>query len=284
MKKIILGALLMSYSMNAQLSEGFEDIIALSGWSFVNVSTLPPFEGNGWFQGNDEVFPAYDGEATSYLGTNFNASGCCTISNWAILPVLTLSNGDTVSFYTRTIEDSQYPDRLEIRMSTQGAASQAPFDEEDVGSYVHLLDWINPNLEIGGYPEEWELQSAQVSGLSGPTDIRIALRYYVTDGGLEGSNSNYIGIDQVRVRSQLGVEDEEYYGFKYSLASNGKLSLSASIPLTGVEVYDVFGKRVVMKDLKSTNEVLFLDHLSVGMYILKVHIDGTTISKKIGKT
>jgi uncharacterized repeat protein (TIGR01451 family) len=44
-----------------------------------------------------------------------------TISNWLLTPVLNLNDGDTVSFWTGSTA-STFPDRLEVRMSTNGWA------------------------------------------------------------------------------------------------------------------------------------------------------------------
>jgi len=41
--------------------------------------------------------------------------------------------------------------------------------------------------------------TATVSGLAAATNGRFAFRYFVTDGGVNGANSNFIGIDNVRI-------------------------------------------------------------------------------------
>ena len=66
-----------------------------------------PLGPNGWFQGNDGVFPAFDGLSVAYIGANFyNGGGEATISNWLLTPEVGLQDGDTLTFYTRTVQAS----------------------------------------------------------------------------------------------------------------------------------------------------------------------------------
>ncbi|NUM47805.1 MAG: hypothetical protein HUU38_24120, partial [Anaerolineales bacterium] len=184
------------YDSPADFSEDFADITALAGWFAQNNSN--PLGTTGWFQGNDTVFPAHAGAPTAYIGANFNnTAGVGTISNWLLTPELTLNNGDTLSFWTRTATGSIWPDRLQVRLSTAGASTNVGAGAEDVGDFTTLLLDINPTLASGGYPESWTQYTVTVSGLSGTTSGRFAFRYYVTNGGPSGSNSNYIGIDTV---------------------------------------------------------------------------------------
>jgi hypothetical protein len=178
------------------ITEGFDNIITLpaSGWFTQNNST--PVGSTGWFQGNNNVFPAQAGAATnSYIGANFNnTTGSGTISNWLLTPNRTFSNGDVIKFWTRTAADSPFPDRLEVRLSTNGASTNVGVGSAAVGDFTVLLLSINPNLTVGGYPEIWTEYTITISGLAAPTSGRIAFRYFVADAG-NGANSNYIGID-----------------------------------------------------------------------------------------
>lgn len=182
----------------ASFSEGFEDITLLPGMGWANQNNSSPVGLTGWFQGNDTVFPAQAGSTTSYLGANYNnTSGVGTISNWEMTPVVTLSAGDTVSFWTRTVTGSIYPDRLQLRMSLNGASTNVGTLATDVGDFTTLLLDINPTLVVGGYPETWTQYSVTLTSAQVPTPTlgRFAFRYFVTGGGPSGDNSNYIGID-----------------------------------------------------------------------------------------
>jgi len=62
------------------LNEGFDDISNLPGWVLINHSQ--PLGASNWFQGNNSVFPAFDGLPNAYIAANFNnTSGVGTISN-----------------------------------------------------------------------------------------------------------------------------------------------------------------------------------------------------------
>jgi len=54
---------------------------------------------------------------------------------------------------------------------------------------------VNPTLAVGGYPEVWTQIQGTLSGVAVPSTGCFAFRYFVTDGGPDGSNSNYIGVD-----------------------------------------------------------------------------------------
>ena len=179
----------------ASLIEGFE-AVPVTGWTTVNNSTT--LGSTGWFQGNEDVFPAQAGSAASYIGANFNnTTGANTISNWFISPTLSFNNGDVVSFFTRTADVVQFPDRLELRFSSVGGTNVGA-TASSVGTFALLLS-VNPTLTTIGYPNTWTQFSAAISGLGGPTNAAIAFRYFVTDGGPLGDNSDYIGIDTLRI-------------------------------------------------------------------------------------
>ena len=110
-------------------------------------------------------------------------------------PTVTIQDGDTVSFWTRGPDSSTFPDRLELRMSLNGGSTNCGTLPDDVGDFTALLVEINPALVVGGYPETWTQFTATISGVPTPTPGRFALRYYVTNGGSSGTNSNYIGVD-----------------------------------------------------------------------------------------
>lgn len=285
MKKIttLVAAILFSAGVNAQFFEGFDDITLLNGWNFVNVSEII---GTGtWFQGNPDVFPAQSGDPTSYIGVNFN-SGAATgvLSDWMILPTLQVSDGDEVSFITRTVAGSAFPDRLEVRLSTEGNASVDPVDFEDVGSYTILLGTVNENLETGGYPEDWTLVTYTISGIGNAVDSRIAFRYFVTDGGPSGANSNFIGVDSVDVTQILSTGDNQINGFSYFFDQQTQnLTINASEILSNINIFNVLGQQVVDRSLSSNNEVINLSTLKAGVYIANAVANGKQTTFKIVK-
>mgnify|MGYP000002770408 FL=1 len=279
MKKItLLAAFFVAFTMNAQLlNEGFDDITTLVDYTVLNVSDIPNTD---FFQGNTDVFIAHSGANDSFLATNFEATSGSTIDLYIILPALELENGDELTFYTRAPLGSIYPDRLEVRIDPDGSGENPT--SENTGSYTELLLEINPSLLQGGYPGVWALQTVIVSGLTGPTTTRLAFRYWVTDGGSQGENSDYIGIDTMEINETLSVSDESFNNFNYYTANN-KLFINASTSLENIELYNLLGQEVFSKSLSNTNETINIASLETGIYVAKVSIDGKSKSFKIVK-
>ena len=185
------------------LTEGFDSFTAAiaAGWAQQNRSS--PVGTTTWRQGaGGTTFPGNSGGDVSYAAANFNSTGAVgTISDWLLTPQTALQNGTTLRFFTRTVTGAQFPDRMEIRMSTAGASVNVGTSATSVGDFTTLLLTINPTLASGptGYPDVWTEFTATVSGLAAPTNGRFAFRYSVDDGGANGANSNYIGLDDVRI-------------------------------------------------------------------------------------
>ena len=177
------------------LSENFDNIAAITGSGWVMTNNSSPAGTTNWFQGNTTPFTAHAGASDSYIAANFeNAALGGNISNWLFTPNVTVNNGFVLSFYTRTETGSAFPDRLQVRLSLNGASTNVGGTATSVGDFTTLLLDINPLLSSGVYPETWALQTVTLSGLSGATSARIGFRYFVSD---TNNNGNYIGIDTV---------------------------------------------------------------------------------------
>ena len=84
-------------------------------------------------------------------------------------------------------------------MSLNGSSINVGSTPNSFGDFtIQLLD-INPSLTTTGYPFTWQKFTVVLSGIGAPASGRIAFRYYVAFGGPTGSNSNYIGVDNVRI-------------------------------------------------------------------------------------
>jgi hypothetical protein len=176
------------------LTENFDDVSTLSGsgWSQVNNST--PIGSTGWFQGNTGVFDAQNGAADSYIAANYlNAGDGGDVSNWLISPEFTLRDGADLTFFTRS--SGFLADRLEVRISTNGASTNVGSGVGSVGDFTTLLATINPSLG-DGYPTDWTAFSLSFAGITDGLQGRFAFRYFVTD---TFQNGDYVGIDNVKV-------------------------------------------------------------------------------------
>lgn len=294
-KKLLIFVLFLTflnfYSQNV-ITEGFDDITTLttSGWLQTNQSTT---QGTNplWFQGNSTAgggpFDSYAGATTSYVACNYNSvTGTGTISNWLISPTLSLQNGDIISFYTRTVTGAAYPDRLQVRLSTAGSSSTIPSTgSADLGSFTTLLTDINSGLSTSGYPTTWTLYSLTVSGLGGTTDCKIAFRYFVSNGGPSGTNSDYIGVDSFSVDRSLAAESFTSKGFKvYPNPVTDFLQLDSEKEIVErIELIDINGRIVSTKKINSLNSNINISNLSSGAYLLNVYSSSGKSSTKILK-
>jgi subtilisin family serine protease len=183
-------------------TQDFDDITTLTGLGWLQINHSATIGTSNWFQGNATVFPAFNGATTAYIGANFNnTTGANTISNWLVTPSITFTSGSSFAFYTRkaTPAPTDYPDRLQVRLCTDTPAncSNVGATATDVGNFTNLLLDINPTLVAGGYPTTWTQYTIPAASLPTSGTGRIALRYFVNNGGPTGSNSDYIGIDNV---------------------------------------------------------------------------------------
>jgi hypothetical protein len=174
--------------------------LVASGWVMRNNSSAPL--GNSWFQGVTSAFTSQAGAANAYIAANFQSTngttGTETISNWLVLPPLSVSNSShgNFVFWTRTVTELNFPDRLQVRLSTNGSSSNVGSSPTDVGDFTTVLLDINPTYVMGGYPTGWTQYFVQLPCLPSGT-VRVAFRYFVENAGAFGINSNYIGIDSV---------------------------------------------------------------------------------------
>jgi len=193
---ILLGTFMSSKISAQAINEGFEDVNTLvaDGWVTTNLSS-PIGTSSDWFNGAALFAP---NGGVNFIAANFNSTaGAGTISNWLITPNRTFTNGDVITFFTRTVDGATYADRLQVRLSTNGASTNLGATATSVGDFTTLLLDINPTLISGptGYPDTWTQYTITISGLGSPTSGRMAFRYFVTDGGPSGTASDNIGID-----------------------------------------------------------------------------------------
>jgi hypothetical protein len=191
------------------LTENFDNGVP-SGWTVNNLSA--PLGATNWMAGSPATFEAHDGAPSSYVAANFNAGrNVSIISDWLIMPTSTYRNGDTLSFFTRTADFSFFPDSLDVRFSSVGGTDVGN-TANSVGTFTTVLLNINPNQQLFGYPDTWTQYSVTLNGLNGPTSGAFAFHYAVSNGGPLGYNSDYIGIDTVKVTAvAAAVPEPETY-------------------------------------------------------------------------
>lgn len=226
-------------AQSASFVEEFNNVgdLTSKGWVFKNNSN--PIGQTGWRQGRYESantaqykflapvpfigFPAYSASATPNDFISCDAScvndagGTGDISAWLISPSVPIKNGDKIVFYTRAVDDSQYPvyckDRMQVRANFTDDRTDVGNTASSTGAFTTLLLDINPtyiyndpagNGGPAGYPRAWTKYTITVSGVPGgsATKARFAFRYLGVDagvfGGLAGANyPTVVGIDSL---------------------------------------------------------------------------------------
>ena len=218
------------------------------------------------------------GGVNSFALVNFaSTQNVGTISNWLITPVITVQNGDVVSFYTRigknNATQASFADNLQLRMSTAATHVNPTGGSAGLGSFTTMLAEINPNLNLTDYPETWTQISSTISGLTGPTPVKFAFRYFVPNGGPNGANSDIIGIDTFLVDRPLSTDSFFKNNFvMFPNPANGVLNLnSQAAGMTSVSITDINGRVVKTIDAGNVSETqINIADLTTGMYFVKV--------------
>lgn len=186
-------------SMLVDFTEGFEAVtFPPTGWAVQNLSSPVGTNTQCWNRFTTTPWAPQTG--VGHAGANFNCTGPTTgtISGWLFGPVTTFTNGDQIRFWTRKGATDTFPDRLELRLSLNGASTNAGATATSVGDFTTLLVSVNPTLVTGVYPTTFTQFTGTISGLGTPTSGRFAFRYFVTNGGPSGANSDIISIDTVQ--------------------------------------------------------------------------------------
>ena len=268
-----LALLLLTLYANAQIEEGFDDISTLTDYKIINVSDQPG--PSSYFQGLVEpgVVKAYEGADDSYIAVNFESTDGTVSDVYLLSPLLTIANGDTISFATRSLDNEGYSDRLEIRI---GDGSGTEPTTGDVGAYTNLLSTINPELLDNVYPFDWEVITVTVSGLTAPIQTRVALRYWVTDCGIDGVHGNYIGIDSLSISSDIVLSTNNLPEINFSKFYNSKteaLHFKAASPFKNIQLYNMLGQEIINKTLSSNEEVINISSIAIGTYIARITLE-----------
>jgi len=188
-------------------AEEFENVYQLEAKGWVIKDNSSP-DGSGpyasWAQGSqgyDKAGTWFGFSAYSYTtaqdefayssvsGSNTNYS----INSWLITPVLSVKNGDKISFYSRADTTANFTERMQMLMNKSASADVGDKPGSAGGFTTVLLD-INSSQASGGYPTVWTKYEYTFSGISGNMDTRIGFRHYVVNT----TNARGIGIDLFR--------------------------------------------------------------------------------------
>jgi hypothetical protein len=199
---------------------------------------------------------------------------------------VSLSNGDVIKFYTRAGANfSSIPDRLELRLSTEGDASITPsIGSADLGSFTTLAATVNPLLTPNVYPVVWTEVTYTVAGLSNATDCKLAFRYFVTNGGPTGANGNAIWVDALTINRVLSTDiffKNNFSVFPNPTSSSLNIENNSNIAINATQITDINGR--VVKEIKGITNQINISELNTGVYFLKITTDQGTGTTKIIK-
>ena len=176
---------------------GNPSVPVVADWSVTNNSTAG---GTRSWHSNTGSSPFGPHSGTGYAAVDVNSTaGQNTISNWLLTPQISFKGGDQISFWTRTASPVDFPDRLQVYLSTAGASTNVGNTALSLGDFTTLMLDINPNLGatgFGSYPTTWTQFTINIP-VSGTG--RVGFRYFVTNGGPSGTNGNFIGIDSLNI-------------------------------------------------------------------------------------
>ncbi len=279
----------LSARINAQsFVEEFEDVTLLigNGWDTINASA--PIGTVGWFQGSASAFTAQS--MTGYIGANFNntaATGTTNIiSNWLMAPLRTLRNGDVIIFYARSFNG--FADRLQVRLSQSGTSTNMGGTATSTGDFSTLLLDINPTYNLTAFPNVWTKHTLTLSGLPGSgVSGRFAFRYFVENGGSQGANSDYIGIDSLAYTAIPASVEEHTNSSIFSVYPNptqDQVQLNFDSGNTAertITITDIVGKVVFEQVFKGSEVSVNVSELNVGVYMLSTKGEDGVGRKKL---
>lgn len=233
---------------------------------------------------------AYNGTpATSYAFANFQSTtGDNTISNWLITTPINLINGDVISFYaSKGLSGGVdvFADNLQLRISTNGAASANPSGPTGLGDFTTLALDINPTLSPILFPNPWTQYSYTLIGLPTATSCKVAFRYFVTNGGPAGANSDQVGIDQYSIDRTLSSED--FFTSIFSIHPNPvkdilNVTAKNGATIETIQILDINGRIVNQVNTSSKTVQVNVSNLNAGVYFVKVQSEiGVGTSKII---
>ncbi len=266
--------------------EDFQDVPTLFSNGWVQTNNSSPLGSGGWMQDFGNFNPPPSGPDNSSIVCDYSSissgqSG--DISNWLITPTINLTQGDSIIFYTRSFNNSAYPDRMEVRLNRSNTTDVGT-TTTSVGDFDTTFLIINPTLTIGagGYPMIWTRYAFVINGVTPSTPCRVGFRYDVTDGGQTGSNGSTIGIDNFEYRSVFtGIEDHQTLQ-AYVQLNDGLVSIDVpqAIHPFSLELMGISGQLILTGNFEKSS-LIDLNTYSHGVYLLRIMYEGKYLIKKI---
>ena len=175
-----------------------------------------------WIQGVPANFTSFNGPDNGYIAGHFNnVTGSNQIDLWLILPAANINAGDTLSFFERSPTGSTFPDSARVYYASNGDTVPGSPSFTELGRFK------------GTTTGSWQERrfTAPVSSLNG----RFAINYRVIEGGPNGNNSDFWGVDYIRILgSSIGfITLPEMLYYKFTDNINATTVLNCGTPGAG---------------------------------------------------
>ncbi len=262
---------------------------------FDNDNSVEALEARGWTvsdndgggdtpafgQGAVDVFSSYDGPDTGYVASNYYGANGTLIDQWLISPPVKVAVGDSLTFWHRSPDADDYSDSLFVRLSPTGDKAIASFTQE--------LDHFRTSVDGWAYWSQPFTQSGTV---------RFAIQYYMEDGGPDGTNSDYVGIDALRVIGGKTVDVKTFNSTKpktfaleqnYPNPFNPVTVIGYQVPVTShvtLTIYNALGKEIATlvnqeKPAGQYKASFNASNLPSGIYFYRICAGNFTAVKKL---
>jgi PEP-CTERM motif len=188
---LLIGAVCLVASSSSRadtlLSEGFDNVNALSGWFRTNEGSNPTDGSSptGWFQGNEGVMTSQAGAPNSYIASNFVTAEQgvgATLANWLISPEFSTSQAGTVSFWVRGDVVDPFVDHIAFGFNNTSSTASSSFTQ------------MSAPIDVTSAGPVWTEYTASFAAQGPGSTTRFAIEYLG-----DADEANYIGIDTFSV-------------------------------------------------------------------------------------
>lgn len=179
---------------------------------------------------------------------------------WLVTNRINLQGNNHLQFDISSV-DPNYPETLEIRLSTGG---------------TQPADFATVLQTIASVPANGVDQTIDLSTYSGV--VRIAFR-------LTSNDAFVCAVDNVRILGSALSINEVANNASFGVYPNPANDFVTISEANGAEVkvIDMLGRTLISKVVKSTNETISINDLQTGMYMIQIVKDGQTSSQKLIK-
>ncbi len=230
----------------------------ISAWTLYDVNQVAD---DDWFLTDESNWAQPFGYYTDNFLASFSWNGQdYSPDNIAVSPLISIpavATDTELSFLVGSGNDTTYyAEHYAVYVTTSNAQA----------AILAATPVLEETLPSAGY----NTKTVDLSAFAG-MDVYISFRHFNTTGQW------VLVVDEVEVTSQiLNVEEFSSNSIShfYNATTNELVLKSSAKAFTSVAIYSILGQQVVRKNLSQNTETINVSHLSKGIYIAKVVIDG----------